>query len=289
MRSEHASFLVDGPVLLGEALASGAAVRTVYVEADAATETVALGDRARAAGVRVQQVVPGALASVLDLQAPQAVVAVVEQRPAELRAVVERAVTARRPVMVLVDVADPGNVGTLVRTAEAAGCAGVVLAGSCADLFNPKTVRATAGALFRVPVAACAEVDAVLGALGDAGAVAAATVGAGGSAPEQVDLSGAVAILVGSEAHGLAPEVVERCAVRVSVPMDGGLESLNAGVAGSVVAFDAARQRRAAAAGAADGQRSGGPTAAVGHNDDPVATAPTPSGRAAPEHGSPPR
>jgi TrmH family RNA methyltransferase len=289
VRSEHASFLVDGPVLLGEALASGAAVRTVYVEVDAAADTLALADRARAGGVRVQQVVPGALASVLDLQSPQAVVAVVEQRPADLRAAVGRAVTHRRPLLVLVDVADPGNVGTLVRTAEAAGCAGVVLAGSCADLFNPKTVRATAGALFRVAVAACPEVDTVLEALAEAGVVAVATVGASGSAPEQVDLTGAVAVLVGSEAHGLAPEVVQRCATTVSVPMEGAVESLNAGVAGSVVAFDAARQRRVAGAGAAEPQRSGGPTAAVGHNDDPVATASTRSGPAAPEHGSPPR
>jgi TrmH family RNA methyltransferase len=289
VRSEHASFLVDGPVLLAEALDAGVDVRAVYVEADAAASTVSLVEAASAAGARAQQVVPGALASVLDLQAPQAVVAVVAQSLVTSADVVRGAAAAHRPVLVLVDVADPGNVGTLVRTAEAAGCAGVVLAGSCADLFNPKTVRATAGALFRVPVAAVGEVDAVLDELDGAGLVVAATVGGSGAAPESVDLAGAVALLVGSEAHGLAASVLERCDVRVSVPMEGRLESLNAAVAGSVVAFDAARQRRAVRAASGGDQRSGEPTAAVGHNDDPVATDPTPRGRAAPEHGSPPR
>jgi len=277
-------------VLLAEALDAEAGVRTVYVEPDTAGDDVLdVVSRARAAGVAVRDVVPGALAKVLDLVTPRPVVAVVDQRLVAPADVIDAALGALRPVLVLVDVADPGNVGTLVRVAEAAGCAGVVLVGACADLHNPKTVRATAGAVFRVPTASADEPHAVLAMLRDAGVAVVGTAGGGGVAPEQADLGGAVVVVVGSEAHGLAPDVLAACDQLVSIPMDGAVESLNAAVAGAALAFEAARQRRAGGTVAPGAQRSGPGTAPLGHNDDPVAPG-QPEGLAeAPEHGSPPR
>jgi TrmH family RNA methyltransferase len=237
----------------------------------------------------VREVVPGALAKVLDLGTPQSVVAVVDQQPAECADVVATAAAERRPLLALVEVADPGNVGTLVRTAEAAGCVGVVLVGSCADLFNPKTVRATAGAVFRVPVAPAADLEQLRAAASRHDVRLVGTVGDVGAPPECVALDAAAVIVVGSEAHGLSAGSVAACDELVTIPMHGSVESLNAAVAGSVVAFEAARQRRSPGAAAARSDRSGGATTSVGHNDDPVTAGDTTPGRPAPEHGRPPR
>jgi len=283
VRSDEGSYLVDGPVLLAEALLAGARVRSVYVESDADRARVwDTAEAAAAAGARVREVVPGTLAKVLDLATPQSVVAVVDQHRRGPDEVVRVAAIACRPLLVLVGVADPGNVGTLVRTAEAAGCAGVLLVGECADLYNPKTVRATAGAIFRVPVARCDGAEGLLAALRLGGVRLVGTSGEDGRAPEDVELGGAVALAVGSEAHGLGPEVIECCDHLVTIPMEGSVESLNAAVAGSVLVFEAARQRRTDPAS----DPSGDPTTVVGHNDRPVASGgPTPV-TPTPEHGS---
>ena len=290
MRSDEGAYLVDGPVLLAEALAAGASVRSVYVEVDALRPVVRDAVEAAAgAGVRIREVTPGALAKVLDLGTPQSVVAVVGQRIAGAGEVVAAATGQGRPLLVLADVADPGNVGTLVRTAEAAGCAGAVLVGTCADLHNPKTVRATAGALFRLPVATAADLGSLAALLAERGVALVGTVGATGTPPEDVPLDGAVAVLVGSEAHGLPDDALARCDRLVSIPMEGRVESLNAAVAGSVVLFEAARQRRSVGSGSGAADRSGGGTTDVGHNDDPVTAGDPSPARPAPEHGRPPR
>lgn len=200
---------------------------------------------AAAAGVPVHPVPEGALKKVLDLVTPQAVVAVARSSTSTLESVVAAASAAGAPLLVLVELQDPGNAGTLVRVAEAAGCAGVVLTERSVDLHNPKTVRATAGSVFRVPVVQDVTVDAVLDACATAGVPVLATVATDGTDPESAPLDGAVAVLLGSEAHGLPAGVVDRADALVTIPMVGNVESLNAGVAGAVLAFEAARRRRA--------------------------------------------
>lgn len=246
MRSGEGAYLVDGPLLLQEALDAGQPLDCIYLERDGAADRVLeVAAAAERAGVRVADVVPGALSSVLELTTPQSVVGVLTRPDTSLEQVVGHAVATRRPLLVLAELSDPGNVGTLVRIAEAAGCAGVVLSERTADLFNPKTVRASAGALFRVRVAVDVPVDAVLAELAAASVPSVATVGAGGIAPEQVELAGASALWLGNEAHGLDAQVLDACTTRVTIPMEGSVESLNAAMAGAVVAFEAARQRRA--------------------------------------------
>ncbi len=253
--------------MLAEALDSGVDLEAVYVEPGALDHEVVWA--ARDAGVRVRDTTEGALAKVLDLDAPQRMVAVATRSRARLDDVVRAAVDARRPLLVLAGLADPGNVGTLVRVAEAAGCAGVLLGPNTADLYNPKTVRATAGAVFRVPVVAVEDLVDVLVGLAEQGVRTVATTGAlEAPAPEDAALTEAVALVIGNEAHGLPTELLDACAASVRIPMEGRVESLNAAVAGAVVLFEAARQRRAAR-GAADGEPNGHPGAAVGHNVDP--------------------
>jgi len=215
----------------------------VYVEPAAADDPAVRA--AGAAGVPVHPVPEGALKKVLDLVTPQAVVTVARAVAASLAEVVAAAKSAGAPLLVLVELQDPGNAGTLVRVAEAAGCAGVVLTERSVDLYNPKTVRATAGSLFRVPVVQEVTVDSVLDACDAAGVPTLATVATQGADPEAAPLDAAVALLLGSEAHGLPDDLVARAGTRVTIPMVGNVESLNAGVAGAVLAFEAARRRRA--------------------------------------------
>ena len=218
-------------------------VESLYVEPEALNHEAVWA--ARAAEITIREVTRGALKKVLDLGSPQDMVAVARQRGATLPEVVVAAVQAARPLLVLVELQDPGNAGTLIRVAEAAGCAGVVLTERTVDLYNPKTVRAAAGALFRVAAVTEARIDEVLSACSVAGLPTWATVVDAGVLIDDAPLSGAGAFLVGSEAHGLSAGVVGRCQVPLTIPMDGRGESLNAAVAGSVVLFEAARQRRA--------------------------------------------
>lgn len=263
--------MVDGPVLLAEALDAGVPLQEVVAEPGA---DAALLARAAAAGVAVLEVADGVLAKALDVVQPQAVAAVARRELPTPDALVERAVADLRPVVVLVGLQDPGNAGTLVRTAEAAGASGVVLTTGSVDVTNPKCVRATAGSLFRVPVAEGAGPDALLDLL-DGHGIGIWALAGGPSAGGPVPVDRPVALLVGSEAHGLAPSMLARCRGTVSIPMEGRVESLNAGVAGSVVLFDLARRRREEEAGAAPPvpsgaqEPSGGPGRPVGHNDRP--------------------
>jgi TrmH family RNA methyltransferase len=246
--------VIEGPVPVGEALAAGAVLDEVFVDSDAWTAAEpdsALRDAveaAAAAGTPVWSLPPGVLAKVADTVTPQGLVAVAPRRPADLAAL---AADAHRsgPILVLVDLADPGNAGTLVRAAEAAGAAGVVFAGTSTDPFGPKAVRAAAGSVLRLPVAEAPDTVAALDLLRSAGRRLVATVATGGAAPEALDLLGPVAVLVGSEAHGLADDVVALVDDRLTIPLDPGVESLNAAVAGAVVLFEVARQRRLAGPG----------------------------------------
>jgi TrmH family RNA methyltransferase len=245
VRFEEGVLLVDGPVLLREAVDSPQELESVYVEREGArASTLDAAARAEDAGVRVVDVVPGTLASVLELTTPQAVVTVVRRPTTTFDDVVAAAVAADRPVLVLAELADPGNVGTLVRVAEAAGCAGVVMSERSADPYSPKAVRASAGSVLRVPVVTDLPVTTMLDTFDALELPQIGTLGTGGELPEDLDLADAFALWLGSEAHGLPAEVVTRCTHRVTIPMDGRVESLNAAVAGSVVVFDAARQRR---------------------------------------------
>jgi TrmH family RNA methyltransferase len=134
--------------------------------------------------------------------------------------------------------ADPGNVGTIIRSAEAAGADAVVLTPGSVDAFNPKVVRATAGSLFRIPV-----VTAALHDLRTAGLRVLATSSHVGAAHTDTDLTGPVAVVVGNEAHGMAPDApVDGW---ITIPHAGAAESLNVAMAATVIAFEVARQRRA--------------------------------------------
>jgi RNA methyltransferase, TrmH family len=148
---------------------------------------------------------------------------------------VEDLFSSRGRIVLLHGVQDPGNVGTVIRSAHAFG-AGVALSKGCADLYNPKTVRATMGSIFHAPVARELETVEFLGRASGAGLATAAAVPEGGEAPSAA-FGGRVVVVVGAEGSGLPPEVVEACDTRVTVPSRAA--SLNAAVAASILLYEA--------------------------------------------------
>jgi TrmH family RNA methyltransferase len=238
-REAERAFVIEGVKLVEEALAEGVAVDEVF--------TSVAGDLERyaEAGASPYLVDGDVLDRVLDTVSSQGVAAIAPRQPAAL----DDALLGGAPLLVLVGLNDPGNAGTLLRAAEAAGCGAVVFCEGSVDPFAPKCVRASAGSIFRVPVASEGEAGRVLEWLGDRSVRRLGTSAHGGVAYDAAALHGPFALVLGSEARGLPPEVEASIDDLVHIPMAGRAESLNVAVAGAVVLFEAARQRRHIAAG----------------------------------------
>jgi RNA methyltransferase, TrmH family len=215
-------FVVEGASLLTQAIAAGWSVEGQYV---APSADPVPGE------AMVFELAPNVIERVASTESPQPVLAVVRQRTSRLPA-------GATFVMVADRIADPGNAGTIIRSAEAAGADAVVFTAGSVDPYNPKVVRATAGSLFRVPV-----VQAELEDLRAAGLTLLATSSHRGVAHTATDLTGRVAVVVGNEAHGVPDDApVDGW---ITIPHAGAAESLNVAMAATVLAFEVARQRRA--------------------------------------------
>lgn len=239
-RLEEGAFVIEGPTLVREALHAALPITDVFATPDVDPSLLEL---ASASGATTRTVTAEVLARAVDAVTPQGVAAISARTEVSVDDAVRAA--ARGPLaLVLVDVADPGNAGTLLRAAEAAGAAAVLFCGGSVDPCNPKCVRASAGALFHLPVAIGGEAEGVLERLRDAGVRTAATVVRDGTPYDEVDFTGPLAVVLGSEAHGLPSGVVARVDLPVTIPMEGRSESLNVAMAGSVLCFESLRQRR---------------------------------------------
>ncbi len=247
-RLDQGQFLVEGPTLVGVALDAGATVELVVHDGAAADDqhVVDLAERAAAAGARVVVLAPGAMARISDAVTPQSLAAVVRRPKTGIESLLTGAAKLDRPLVVLAEVADPGNAGTLMRSAEASGCAGVISCGGV-DPFGPKTVRASAGAVFLLPIVEQPSLRLTLAALGDAGVRRMGLVAHGGQPLGEADVTGPVAFVLGSESHGL-PDGLDRALDQVlTIATEGRGESLNVAMAGTLAVFEAARQRRSTA------------------------------------------
>lgn len=199
-----------------------------------------LAEAAARRGSEIMQVTPSVAKALSDTPTPQGVVAVVRHSQTSL----DELPVERGLVLVLDAVRDPGNAGTLIRSAVAAGCDAAVLTATAVDPFAPKVVRASAGAIFHVPIVTDTPIERALGVLASKGF---RSVGADARSPvsyDSIDLSVPTALVVGNEAHGLAGATVSLLDDTVSIPMPGPAESLNVGIAGSLLLFEAVRQRR---------------------------------------------
>jgi RNA methyltransferase, TrmH family len=235
-RDERRLFLVEGPQAVREAAGH---VVDLFGTAEALADHP---DAVAAAGAaRITTVTAAGLAALAETVQPQGLVAVCRHLDLPLDAAL-----ARRPrlVAVLVEVRDPGNAGTVLRTADAAGAGAVVFAGSAVDPYNGKAVRASAGSLFHLDVVRAGSPGAVVAALRAAGYTVLAADGYGPVPLDAAPLHPPTAWLFGSEAHGLPMQVAAAADARVHVPIYGRAESLNLAAAAAVCLYAGARAHR---------------------------------------------
>lgn len=243
-RAAERSLVAEGPALVAEALDDPTlVVGEILVDAEAVSRPwwppIAAAAEDRAATITLVRA--GVLGAVLDPVSPQPIAAIVGRVPATLADL-----ATAGTVVAVVEARDPGNVGTLARSAEAAGIVGLVLLGSSVDPTNPKVIRASAGAGFRLPIVTIDDPRRGIAGLADSGrAIVATTVDATAVPYDEVDLVDA-AILLGNETRGLDDGVLDTADAVATIPLAGPTESLNLAVAGSLFCFEALRQRRAA-------------------------------------------
>jgi RNA methyltransferase, TrmH family len=235
VRERERAFVVEGPTLVGDALDAGVELECLFVATGTTLPVVA---RAVAHGVPVFDLAPRVLERVAGTVTPQPVLAVARALDVDLEDLAGATL-----VLVCVDVRDPGNLGTVLRSAEASGAGGIICCDGSVDVYNPKCVRASAGSLFHTRVVAGGEPVKVLGTLGSWGLRCLGTRADGGAPYYRVDLTAPTALVLGNEAHGLPPAAASGLDGWLSIPMAGRAESLNVGMAASVLCFEAARQR----------------------------------------------
>ena len=147
-------------------------------------------------------------------------------------------------LLILENLQDPGNLGTILRTAEGAGVTGVILSKGCVDLYNPKTIRSTMGSVYRVPTLYTEDLCQTVEVLKKHGICSYAAHLKGANFYDQENYQSGTAFLIGNEGNGLTEELTEKADTLIRIPMEGQLESLNAGVASAILMYEAYRQRR---------------------------------------------
>jgi TrmH family RNA methyltransferase len=242
--------VVEGAKLLREACRAGAGIEAVYIDpVTASLDERDLAEACRSDGAPIVEVAPGVLSRVLDTVTPQPIAATVHRLDRPLSAAASPSLA-----VVLAGVGDPGNAGTLIRSAAAAGADLVVLCKPSVDLYNPKTVRASAGAMFHIPVIVDVSPDETLEHLARAGVKRWGSAAQGGVDYTEADLRSPCALIVGNEAHGIAEPTAGGLDGLLTIPMFDRTESLNVAVAGALLCFEAARQRRTSAPGRDSGR-----------------------------------
>lgn len=253
-RNERGLVGIEGPNLVEEAMRAGLRFRSVFfAESEGFTYPVEAAGQFEDCEMLM---VPSAiLASALETESPQPVAALIEPPDwtwAHLLGPRDRAASL---IVVLAGLQDPGNLGTIIRSAEAFGATGVVSLPGTVNAWNAKALRASAGSIFRVPVVSTSEKDA-LRHLREAGVRVLTTTVEGAQPADLVDLAEPVALLIGNEGNGVPPNLASKADGAVTVPCPGPVESLNAAVAASVLLYEASKQRAAKTGGSVE--RHGG-------------------------------
>jgi RNA methyltransferase, TrmH family len=234
--------LLDGPHLVGDAIAAGLHIRQVIVSADwpdrpeirALVETLEHRDLEMAAATSM------VMDAVSPVRSASGIVAIADRPAADGH----RVYTAPSPLtIVAVDVQDPGNLGAMVRVGEAGGAAGLVVAGTSASPFGWKALRGSMGSALRLPIVINRDTSDAIDDARRHGCRIVATVPHGGDRHVDVDFRGPIALFIGGEGAGLSPTLIASADTRVSISMAAPVESLNAAVAAAILIYEARRQR----------------------------------------------
>lgn len=243
--ADGSRLLLDGAHLVHEARGAGLPFEQVAVSAvhaDDGSDIAALADMLLREGVDVVAVTEPVMSAMSPVRSPSGIVAIAGRRPADLAPMLA---DPDALIVAAVDVQDPGNLGALLRAAEAGGATGVVVCGASSSPFSWKAVRGSMGSVLRLPITVVVGADALLARARGRGLRAMASVPRGGEAPESIDWRGPVLLFVGGEGPGLGDETMAACDARVTVPMQPPVESLNVAVAGALLVYEARRQRAA--------------------------------------------
>lgn len=242
-RAEAGVFLAEGRKLFMEAPVEQ--IAAVYVEEtcchNADSEVIKKLDM-----LSYELVSSEVFRKISDTKTPQGILTVVKQPRYELQALLKG--TGKEPPLILVleNIQDPGNLGTMLRTAEGAGTAGVIMTRDTADIYSPKTIRSTMGSIYRVPFMITQNLPETLAEIKAAGIhTYAAAPDEGARVYDEPDYCGPCAFLIGNEGNGLRAETAAQAECRITIPMSGHVESLNAAMAAGILMYEAARQRRA--------------------------------------------
>ena len=238
-RSETGLFLLEGPQGLKEALNRPRLIVELYATEDAVARYSDLFERAQGARIELQLVTEQVLKVMTDTATPQGILAVCEQLHVSLEDVI-----AIKPQLIalLANIRDPGNAGTVLRAADAAGADAVIFSDNSVDVYNPKVVRSTTGSLFHLPVVIGASITETIASLQAAGLQAFAADGGGRSLTELAPgtLAKPTVWVFGNEAWGFEPETLQAVDETVGLPIYGAAESLNLATAASVCLYESA-------------------------------------------------
>lgn len=177
-----------------------------------------------------------------DTMTSQGVVAVLRQQPSDEHKL-GNVISNDGPIIILDRIQDPGNMGTIIRTAEAAGFTGVILINGCVDPYSSKVVRAAAGSLLRVPVVSKVDTDVLLSHIKSSHRVLAVTALENAVSYSQIPKDGKIAIVIGNEGQGVSDKFVESADLKIKIPMAGAIESLNAAVAAGILMYESQKKK----------------------------------------------
>ncbi len=230
---------IEGPNVIEEALHAGLRVKTIFVAQGAER----LLDKLQVKrDVEVLQLSKKLLDSALATETPQSIAALIEPPKWSWEQLLGSRRNSVPLVIVLAGLQDPGNLGTILRSAEAFGASGIVSLPGTVSAWNPKAVRASAGSVFRVPVLA-SEIEDCIPRLHGAGITIFATLSRAAQDAHSADLAHSVALIIGNEGNGVPGAIAARADSTITIPCPGPVESLNAAVAASVLLYEASRQR----------------------------------------------
>ena len=239
-RDDRSVMLLDGDHLVGEALDAGLALDTVAVVPDKVPPPLLARLRRALPDDRLVPVTPSLMDAMSPVHTPSGVVALAARPASSLDAVF----ASPALVVMAVEIQEPGNLGAIMRSAEAGGATGLLTTPGTADPFSWKALRGSMGSALRLPIAAVDSVGEAVAHARNAGCRTLATAGHGARSLYEVDLGGPVLVLLGREGRGLPEEVLAVADEQLRIPMEAPVESLNVAVAAALIVYEARRQRR---------------------------------------------
>lgn len=241
-RNQEGVFIIEGTKLFVEA--PSAMIREVYL-------TEEFWDRCRQQGLKdkleqfsYELVSEDVFRKISDTKSPQGILCVLKQSHVSLSGLLEEKRDKAPFFLVLEDIQDPGNLGTILRTGEGAGVDGLIMSRGCVDIYNPKTIRSTMGSVFRMPFVYTDDLGDAIRRLQDGQIQVLAAHLGGAREYDQWDYTQGTAFLIGNEGNGLKEETAQQADQNIKIPMEGKVESLNAAAATAILLYEAHRQRR---------------------------------------------